>query len=81
MSSNQHEADKSFDESSSSGEESWVDEIETPRKETRKQPWKKTFGDSVNNRFDDGQDLVKVTSVPGGSTDYDFQVQANTLAA
>jgi hypothetical protein len=68
------------DDSADSGDEGWAEEVES-KKDARKQPWKSTFGDSVDNQLGEEKDLVRVSPSEGGRTDYPFQVQANTLAA
>lgn len=62
----------------------WVQQtIAATKKDTRSQPWKKIFVNSVDSRFDDGEDLVRLetngTGVPDPSCP--FQIQGSSLAA
>ena len=57
----------------------WVQETAaSATKEKRQQPWKKTFGDQVDCRFDDGPDLV---AVEDREADHPFHVLSNSVAA
>jgi hypothetical protein len=70
----------SNDDSTGSGDESWAEEVES-KKDVRKQPWKSTFGDSVDNQLAGEKDLVQISPTEGGRTDYPFRVQGSSLAA
>lgn len=62
----------------------WVQQtIAATEKDTRKQPWKITFANSVDSRFDDGEDLVKLKTSSSGVPDPScpFQIQGSSLAA
>ncbi|MCJ1393441.1 hypothetical protein MMC18_006316 [Xylographa bjoerkii] len=62
----------------------WVYEtIAASRKDERKQPWKDTFGDTVDCRMDDGEDLVTVEKSVGGVPDpsFPFKTQGSSLCA
>ncbi|MCJ1239505.1 hypothetical protein MMC14_007501 [Varicellaria rhodocarpa] len=62
----------------------WTQEILTAsERDVRKQPWKQTFGDTVDCRFDDGEDLMTVKGSPGGMPDphCPFRTQGSSLAA
>jgi len=62
----------------------WVHEtIAASRKDERKQPWKTTFGDTVDCRMDDGEDLVTVEKSIGGVPDpaFPFKTQGSSLCA
>lgn len=72
-SSNEYPSDDGYD---------WVKETDNKGvKDARKQPWKKTFGDGVDNRVDNGEDLVEVKEDNPSDDKYIFKVQENTLAA
>ncbi len=69
--------------SNSSDSPSWELSIEDQvKKDTRKQPWKKTFGDKVDNAFDEERDPSRIDS-SATSSDLcpEFQTQLGTLAA
>jgi len=53
------------------------------QRDSRRQPWKETFGDSVDSGFDDGEDLVRVEKSRGGKFDPEcpFRTQGSSLAA
>lgn len=62
----------------------WIQETITAiANDTRRQPWKKTFADSVDSGFDDGEDLVRLMKSSGGVSDPScpFQIQGSSLAA
>lgn len=62
----------------------WIQQtIAATEKDTRKQPWKIIFANSVDSRFDDGEDLVKLKSSSIGVPDPScpFQIQGSSLAA
>lgn len=62
----------------------WVQQtIAATEKDTRSQPWKKTFASSVDSRFDDGEDLMRLKTSSGVVPDPScpFQVQGSSLAA
>ena len=62
----------------------WVQEtIITSAKDTRRQPWKRTFANAVDSRLDDGEDLVKLEKGIGGVPDPScpFRIQGSSLAA
>lgn len=62
----------------------WVQETVTAaEKDTRRQPWKKTFTNVVDSSFDDGEDLVKLEKINGGVPDPScpFRIQGSSLAA
>ena len=67
-------------DSAGSGDEGWAEEVES-KKDARKQPWKSTFREGVDNQLGQEKDLVRVSSSEGGRKDYPFRVQGNTLAA
>lgn len=63
---------------------SWIEEtIRASQKDTRRQPWRATFGENVDCRFDDGEDLVRIGRSVGGRFDPDcpFRTQGSSLAA
>ena len=63
---------------------SWIEEtIRAAQRDTRRQPWRATFGESVDCRFDDGEDLVRIERSVGGRFDPDcpFRTQGSSLAA
>jgi hypothetical protein len=65
------------DDPANSEDECWIHETSTKMKQdTRKQPWKVTFGDTVDNRIDNEKDLVTAYG-----DDDDFSVQKNSVAA
>jgi hypothetical protein len=55
----------------------WLKEVDAVN-DTRAQPWKQTFGNEVNQRFDRGPDLVSVKD-PGAANA--FMVLNNSMAA
>lgn len=62
----------------------WVQEtIAATEKDTRRQPWKKTFANPVDSGFDDSEDLVRLVKGNGGVPDLScpFQIQGSSLAA
>ena len=70
------------DDSAVSSDEGWAEELEsTSKKDTRKQPWKSTFGAVAESQLGEGKDLVQVTKIEGSSTNYTFQHFGGTLAA
>jgi hypothetical protein len=63
---------------------SWVTAtLEASKSDSRRQPWKEMFGESVDCRFDDGEDLVRIEKSVGGKFDPDcpFRTQGSSLAA
>lgn len=63
---------------------SWIEEtLNAAKRDTRRQPWRATFGESVDCRFDDGEDLVRIEKSVGGRFDPDcpFKTQGSSLAA
>ncbi|KAL8941509.1 MAG: hypothetical protein Q9216_002191 [Gyalolechia sp. 2 TL-2023] len=65
-------------------ESNWVQEIvAASSKDTRKQPWKSTFTNPVDSRFDGGQDLVTVKKSTGSQPNplCPFNTQGSSLAA
>ena len=63
---------------------SWIEEtIRASQRDTRRQPWRATFGESVDCRFDDGEDLVRIERSVGGRFDPScpFKTQGSSLAA
>ena len=63
---------------------SWVTAtLEASKTDSRRQPWKEMFGESVDCRFDDGEDLVRIEKSVGGKFDPDcpFRTQGSSLAA
>jgi hypothetical protein len=69
--------------SNHSDDSSWERSIEDQvKRDTRKQPWKKTFGDKVDNAFDEERDLSRIDS-SAATSDLcpEFQTQLGTLAA
>jgi len=72
------------DDSAVSGDGgSWAEELESAsRKDSRKQPWKSTFGAVAESQLGEGKDLVRVTKIEGsGSTNYSFQHFGGSVAA
>lgn len=70
------------EDSATSGDESWAEELEcASKKDTRKQPWKSTVGAVAESPLPEGKDLVQVTKIEGGSTNYTFQHFNISLAA
>jgi hypothetical protein len=64
----------------------WAEEtIKSSAKDTRQQPWKNTFGGNIDNRLDDGEDLVEVSNTREGGDESDlaaiFKCKNSTLAA
>ncbi|MCJ1405771.1 hypothetical protein MMC11_009001 [Xylographa trunciseda] len=62
----------------------WVREtMAASRKDERTQPWKATFGQTVDCRMDDGEDLVTVEKSVGGGHDpsFPFKTQGSSLCA
>lgn len=62
----------------------WVQEtMAASRKDERTQPWKTTFGSTVDCRMDDGEDLVTVEKSVGGVQDpsFPFKTQGSSLCA
>lgn len=63
---------------------SWVAQtLKSQESDSRRRPWKETFGESVDCRFDDGEDLVRIEKSVGGKFDPDcpFRTQGSSLAA
>ena len=63
---------------------SWIEEtIQASQRDTRRQPWRVMFGESVDCHFDDGEDLVRIERSVGGRFDPDcpFRTQGSSLAA
>lgn len=68
--------------SSYSDDSSWGRSIEDQAKrDTRKQPWKKTFGDKVDNAFDEERDPSRDSNATTSDLCPEFQTQLGTLAA
>ena len=70
--------------SSDTRAQDWIQEIiDSSERDVRKQPWKQTFGDTVDCRFDDGKDLVIVEKNRGGvpNPHCPFNTQGSSLAA
>lgn len=67
------------------GQLSWIEEtLNAAKNDNRRQPWKETFGESVDCSLNtDGEDLVRVEKSVGGGSDPDcpFQTQGSSLAA
>ena len=62
----------------------WVREtITAAKQDARRQPWKATFGDTVDCRMDDGEDLVTIEKCIGDVVDprFPFNTQGSSLAA
>ena len=62
----------------------WIEEIiGASERDTRRQPWKATFANTVDCGFDDGMDLVVVEKSNGGVCDplCPFKTQGSSLAA
>ncbi|PVH88848.1 hypothetical protein DL98DRAFT_580399 [Cadophora sp. DSE1049] len=82
-------SDAGYESSSSSAhspnpEVDWVSQTaQASKADTRKQPRKDTFGATVDNRLDDGEDLVTVEKSVGGKSDpaCPFRTQGSSLAA
>lgn len=57
--------------------------MQATKMDSRRQPWKDTFGDSVDCSLDEGSDLVRVEKSVGGGNDPDcpFRTQGSSLAA
>lgn len=63
---------------------SWVSQtLKSQEEDSRRRPWKETFGESVDCRLDDGEDLVRIEKSVGGKFDPDcpFRTQGSSLAA
>lgn len=63
---------------------SWIQEtINSTQRDTRRQPWKATFGETVDMGFDNGEDLVTVPKRHSGILDplCPFRTQGSSLAA
>jgi hypothetical protein len=63
---------------------SWIEEtLNAAKIDSRRQPWKGTFGETVDYSIDDGEDLVRVEKSIGGVVDPDcpFRTQGSSLAA
>jgi hypothetical protein len=66
--------------SESHAQQNWTKKVlESSKKDNRKQPWKATFGDNIDNRLDDGEDYVEIikTEDPAAA----FRCKNSTLAA
>jgi hypothetical protein len=66
------------------GQLSWIEEtLNAAKSDSRRQPWKETFGETVDYSIDDGEDLVRVEKSIGGGVDPDcpFRTQGSSLAA
>lgn len=64
--------------SSGSDNDDWVQKA-LKAQETRTQPWKKTFGNTVDNRFDAGKDIIKIEN--DENAEIAFRVLSNSVAA
>ena len=70
--------------SSASSQPAWIEEtLNAAKSDTRRQPWKETFGENIDCNVDDGEDLVRVEKAIGGGVDPDcpFRTQGSSLAA
>lgn len=70
--------------SNDTDESDWVQEIvAASSRDTRKQPWKSTFTNPVDSRFDNGPDLVTVKKSTGSQPNPScpFNTQGSSLAA
>jgi hypothetical protein len=79
-----YNSDSDRSDRSASPEIDWIDEtVKAAKADTRKQPWKNTFGNSVGNRFDDGKDLVTIEKSVGGKFDpaCPFRTRGSSLVA
>ncbi|KAE9376584.1 hypothetical protein N431DRAFT_435861 [Stipitochalara longipes BDJ] len=62
----------------------WIEEtLNAAKSDTRRQPWKETFGENIDCSLDDGKDLVRVEKTIGDGIDPDcpFRTQGSSLAA
>jgi hypothetical protein len=74
-----HEASKS-----KPGQSSWIEEtLNAAKNDCRRQPWKETFGETLDCSLDNGEDLVRIERNVGGGSDPDcpFRTQGSSLAA
>ncbi|KAE8451809.1 hypothetical protein EG329_002649 [Mollisiaceae sp. DMI_Dod_QoI] len=63
---------------------SWIEEtLNAAKSDTRRQPWKETFGENIDCSLDDGEDLFQVekTTRDVVDPDYPFRTQGSGLAA
>ncbi|KAL9120121.1 MAG: hypothetical protein Q9187_003325 [Circinaria calcarea] len=64
--------------------EGWIQEtIDASERDTRRQPWKATFANTVDCGFGDSMDLVVIEKSNGGVPDplCPFKTQGSSLAA
>ena len=62
----------------------WIEKtLLAAEQDQRKRPWKATFGDTVDQRFDSSEDLVRIDRSFGGIDDprCPFNTQGSSLAA